>query len=417
MRRSAREAPPQSKCTPLRCQLEACATPNNIVFCTATLHAMLNLFAPIAQLSALVNNSEANKLIVVATVMGFEECYLKEWLAFHFAQGIAQVYFMPSWYDAQPEAAGSFSPIRGLSTRMEQLTPRSADVHVLCDVDGRSGSCLHVRAKGYARRSHLARLLVDELIPRHSATRAALMVIDIDEFLTVPTAGNTLSGVLAHFWQLGASMIRVPERVYGANNVTLNPTCDTIRTFPTASEPGCYYNFQWKTIIRARPGWRVRDKTDAHELVQRPPSAELFTADGIRVRDHERARPCKSFDKWCKAWGPLMGGKHKWPLLQLRHYQTRSRAEWYSKMALYANEFRRYNKSSHSYTNPDVVRRRFAELDEPSFATGSSHRCKRERTFCRYLEAWPEACPVGRNGTLTEEWTRFVRSANPRTRA
>ena len=70
-------------------------------------------------------------------------------VAFHFAQGIAQVYFMPSWYDAQPEAAGSFSPIRGLSTRMEQSRQgqQMCMYSVMWMVDL---GAAHVR-KGYAR--------------------------------------------------------------------------------------------------------------------------------------------------------------------------------------------------------------------------------------------------------------------------
>lgn len=446
------------------------------------------------------NNSMATELTLVSTLMSWERCYVPEWLSYHFALGVARVYFLAAWDEkeqrrqklisslpepwvgpmrnvafsepVQPEIdeptlesairrcnsdsschAVTKSPDSGYIGK-SGMEPREAAghvswwnpqhtawdlnnnllrqaawknshsirafkvddprVHVICNVRGEPGSCLDDEAKSYQFRPNAALLLTKFLAPRHAG--GWLMVLDIDEFLTIPewpgvtTLATTLKGALGILEKRGASLVRVPELTFGANNLTHNPTCEVLRMFPTASEFTCPYNYWWKTIFRARPGWRPLPNANAHLLVEEPPvkeySSPYFMADFdvTQIKRFSVLHPCKNVI--CKKWGPMIGSKRKPPLLQIRHYQTKSRHEYFSKIRRYQDQ---YVLNITAYTEYEA-KKHFTSLDEPASPPNYRH-CKRENIYCRSLAVWPQACPKDKAFTTSEESRQRVRMA------
>lgn len=122
-------------------------------------------------------------------------------------------------------------------------------VHVVCDVRGQPGSCLDEDAKPYAARGFVTDMIIKSLVPRHAG--GWLSLIDLDEFFTIPLhedpnvklRATTLIDVLDELHMRNASLVRVPELTYGANNVSTNPNCETLRYFQTAAMELCHHNY------------------------------------------------------------------------------------------------------------------------------------------------------------------------------
>ena len=102
-------------------------------------------------------------LVLVATVMQFELCYVKEWVEYHLHHGgpTTTLYLLPQ---RGPPYVSVHDPGQA------RFHPR---VHVLCNVSGRAGSCESRAAAPYGNRYSHQMLMLHELVPRREFTRAS----------------------------------------------------------------------------------------------------------------------------------------------------------------------------------------------------------------------------------------------------
>ena len=250
---------------------------------------------------------------MLTTVMSWERCYLKEWLAYYLGIGATHVYLMPAPRTVRKaDSSGWYAEIHDeKEDALRNMTVDDPRVHVICHVNGQPGSCMLPTAISYQNRSLQTLLMATHLSTRHAG--GWLLLCDLDEFLTLPNSEHTsLPDVLGLFAQRGASLIRLPTRSYGANGVKSNPSCEVLGTFPTATEAWCQYNFMWKSIMRAKPGWRAktevcikgdhrkvgvarkgcRQKGIAHQHVESPPDGEYFIANLQNLTEYHRSHKC-----------------------------------------------------------------------------------------------------------------------------
>ena len=107
--------------------------------------------------------------MLVATVMPFELCYVKEWVEYHLDYGSPRttIYLLPQH---GPPHNNGLHHDSGLAEFMRKLNVATSGgnprVQVLCNVSGVPGSCTsHAAAPYTGRRSHQV-LAISHLIPR-----------------------------------------------------------------------------------------------------------------------------------------------------------------------------------------------------------------------------------------------------------
>ena len=185
---------------------------------------------PVAYDEEAYNKSAAREMTIVVSVSRWEQCYLSEWLEYHFALGVTRVYLLPVFgYPLinHPPPGTRLDPLVVQSVKkddvMRNFTWNDLRVHVLCEVGGHPGDCKDPAAISYAEggRQHQAKLLVEEIAPRHAG--GWIGVIDLDEYLTVPNAARTLPGVLESYNRRRATYVTINTLTYGANQVEINP--------------------------------------------------------------------------------------------------------------------------------------------------------------------------------------------------
>ena len=350
------------------------------------------------------NASASHDLILVGSVSRWEQCYVAEWLEYHFKLGVAHVYILPvfGFPLINIPSAGAEPDPKVLQTIklddvMRSYTHDDPRVTVLCEVNGRPGSCADASAVSYAEggRHHQAKLLVEDIAPRHAG--GWITVIDLDEFLTVPNASRTLAGVLEEYNRRRITYITVHTLAFGANNVKSNPGCKQLGVFLTAIEPtSCTVPYRHvKTIFRARAGLHAGGKdnavANAHYFVSPPLPEEHWTGYGMSYFAYGQSQRCRDNSQArCDANTGAMVSAESLPWLQLRHYITRSKAEWDAKMRIYVEDYRTTIKA---YREP-LASQYFMHADQ-SWDKGSKYPCRRERVACRPLAIWPEVCPSG----------------------
>lgn len=177
-------------------------------------------------------------------------------------------------------------------------------------------------------------------------------------------------------------------------------------------------------------------RPNAHIQVELPlhRSHEYYAADGDLTPWHMfvRNHPCK--DAHCIKNGPMIyrtestadapGGKP--PILQIRHYNSRSKSEWFAKIERYQ---RQYNLQNNAYKYAPA-HARYLELDQPAselikvgdswhnFAkvTNIDPHCRRERFACRPIAGpFPEICPKDKEWKVTDEYKWFTTLAHKAT--
>ena len=292
-------------------------------------------------------------LVLIATTMEFERCYLDEWLAFHFQLGVTAIYLLPQW-----------GGLVRSSARIKDLVVADPRVSVLCkhQKSGQPTECISNMSQPYSTRAEQSQLMVSWLAPQMSG--GWLLLLDIDEFLTVPDPTATLRGVLRKFSLLQARLVRVNYVTFGANNVKTNPSCGTINVFRIPARAECAFNHVFKSLFLARRGLKVAKSglKLAHQQIFEPTHA--FAADGYHLGrcdgmgcTGQRIANCSSKSRAaCSFWG--------WapprPWLQLRHYMTRSQAEWDAKIKMY-QPLRKILGTQYSLQQTS---KRFKELNE-----------------------------------------------------
>ena len=125
------------------------------------------------------NASASHDLILVGSVSRWEQCYVAEWLEYHFKLGVAHVYILPVFGFPLiniPSAGAEPDPKVLQTIKLDDVMRSYAyddpRVTVLCEVNGRPGSCADAsavsmrKAVGTTRRSSSWRIL-------RRATRAA----------------------------------------------------------------------------------------------------------------------------------------------------------------------------------------------------------------------------------------------------
>ena len=356
---------------------------------------------PVAYDEEAYNKSAAREMTIVVSVSRWEQCYLSEWLEYHFALGVTRVYLLPVFgYPLinHPPPGTRLDPLVVQSVKkddvMRNFTWNDLRVHVLCEVGGHPGDCKDPAAISYAEggRQHQAKLLVEEIAPRHAG--GWISVIDLDEYLTVPNAARTLPGVLESYNRRRATYVTINTLTYGANQVEINPACAQLGMFRTAAEVTCPENAHTKTLFRARAGLHDHSATGpgriatAHYLVQYPKPEESYSGHGITMALQDASVPC-AFEREarCNSDGKMISPE-RLPWLQLRHFSTRSRAEWNERVRIYNID---YHTTIKSYA-PKMMQARYLKMDAPA-SSSEAHLCKRERVRCRPLRAWPAACP------------------------
>jgi len=235
-------------------------------------------------------------------------------------------------------------------------------VQTLCNVSGLPARCDSAHAvpiKERGMRSDLFRYYLSRLYPG-----AWLLLMDIDEFVSAPSAStsyaSSVMSALQTFSHLGADLVNLPWRVYGPNRVKSNPTCAVQAMFPIPSRLStCKMNSYTKPLVRLKPGMQLFSATvqNAHYLFRE--TRNLFGADGTNLSDcaatYERIRaksgtragqnancttraghaPCGGCIQMMgnapfpKARRPLS------PMLELRHYITKSSGEYLNKTDQY----------------------------------------------------------------------------------
>ena len=105
-------------------------------------------------------SSRNESLVIAASVMTFERCYIREWVEYHVALGASTIYLMPIWNTSIANTAFD-EEIRHLSL-IEQ--PR---VRVICNVGGEPSNCNETTAVPYNGRIQQSWLLLNRLVPQH----------------------------------------------------------------------------------------------------------------------------------------------------------------------------------------------------------------------------------------------------------
>ena len=175
---------------------------------------------------------------------------------------------------------------------------------------------------------------------------------------------RTIMSVLGTFSSLGAELVIVPWRVHGPNRVNSNPSCATQRMFPIPTDLSCPYNNLFKPLFRMKSTLQPLSPhdTNAHHLFNE--TLNEFAADGTNISSCRSKVP---FCKFCSAVPPEVNDAHskficpvpplpkvarpKYPMLELRHYMTRSASEYRIKMHHYADPGARHG-NSRRYTGP-----------------------------------------------------------------
>jgi len=275
-------------------------------------------------------------LVIVAPLMQFEACYLREWVDSHLALlDACTIYLLPQLQGSDEAFVRNF----GTST------PR---VHALCAIHGAPVGCHSPNSTSYQTRNSHAELIGTYLAPRHRC--AWFMVFDLDEFLTVSAASHTLTSVLRMFALMGADKVNVNWLVYGANGRRERPAgCRVLDMYPRPARATCQYNRVYKPIYRASS--RLTPHRREHEYLT---GARIeFASDGTNVSRCRAEGGCDAqalggqtaaIHTNCSACRRPGGGALTYlavarPLLVLRHYTTKSRQEYESKAALWRKHF------------------------------------------------------------------------------
>jgi len=268
--------------------------------------------------------------------MEFQTCYVHEWTAYHLDLGATAIYMLPQ--------VGIRPVYQNYWFAHVSEDPR---VHAICNVSGTLSSCAVRHAQAFETRSSHQKLLLDHLVPQHRIG-SWFMLIDLDEFITVVQPEHTLSRVLRTFSSWGASLVHVNWVVFGSNGVHKNPSCATVNVFRRPARRRCLENRIFKTMFRStgslQPFKGGKELLNGGELllghIQVAEQASgWFAADGVNVSQCVEAGECRKCQRcFCKklpcyaAVAPLP----EQPLLVLRHFVTRSRDEWFSKIATYS---------------------------------------------------------------------------------
>ena len=219
-------------------------------------------------------------------------------------------------------------------------------------------------------------MLINYYAPRRQG--AWFLLLDLDEFIQVPIeADHNLAGVLRTFELWGADLVRIHWLVFGPNNILENPTCAVLSTYLRPAQRYCTHHQFWKSAFRAKPGLFPSRKNLAHyQVVER---RNFFLSDGTNL---SRLAQTNKIDP-----NRTLGTPPAHPLLQLRHYATRSEGE-------YLRKVRRYQMASissqgfvpHRYTN------KFAQSHLREFRSG---RCVTNVSVqCVPMREWAGACPA-----------------------
>ena len=238
------------------------------------------------------------------------------------------------------------------------------------------------------------------------------MLLDLDEYLTAPDHSKprgkwwehpslSLSGALRLFSRLGADVIRVHWRVYGANDVDDNPTCGTVATFRLPATWSCYQHGIFKTLFRARPGLVPFVRMPAklpHQQVEH--TAGTFSPNGTNISGCVLRNDSHLMESPCSIHG-MPPPAHGHERLVLRHYVTRSRSEWTRKMRIYKvmqscsaaipgsgnNKTRRISLCDGNRYSPEWANRTFSVLNA-RWAPGEPNHHFKMRTATRCGASW-----------------------------
>lgn len=272
-------------------------------------------------------STSRRELVVFASIMNWELCYFDEWINYHRAFGVQQFYMLPQWDNRNlPRDEASEHEVRNEEAHMRRWSPEKySRVHAICNVSGHPGSCSNPRAWPYYTRGMQVHAMVVSIAPLLDET-AWLTLIDVDEFIQVPPQFEfRLNDVLQIFDQWKADIVRVHWLVFGPNSIASNPSCSVLNTFRRPAWRSCVTNKEFKTLFRNKRGLQAvpsNFKYIAHRQVQGP---NYFTADGINFT----ATVSNEFG--------VPAPQH--PLLEIRHYITRSVTEFQVKIARYRRAF------------------------------------------------------------------------------
>lgn len=113
-------------------------------------------------------------LVLVASVMQIELCYVKEWVEYHLDHGgpRSTLYLLPQ--RGAPTIAATAVPDAGQERFMREFSvvdhPR---VHVLCNVSGMPGGCASPQAVPYLHRTSHQELMLRHLVPKRECAAPA----------------------------------------------------------------------------------------------------------------------------------------------------------------------------------------------------------------------------------------------------
>ena len=105
-------------------------------------------------------------LVLVASVMQIELCYVKEWVEYHLDHGgpRSTLYLLPQ--RETPTIAATAVPDAGQERFMREFSVDHPRVHVLCNVSGMPGGCASPQAVPYLHRTSHQELMLRHLVPK-----------------------------------------------------------------------------------------------------------------------------------------------------------------------------------------------------------------------------------------------------------
>ena len=112
-------------------------------------------------------------LVLVASVMQIELCYVKEWVEYHLDHGgpRSTLYLLPQ--RGAPTIAATAVPDAGQERFMREFSVDHPRVHVLCNVSGMPGGCASPQAVPYLHRTSHQELMLRHLVPKRECAAPA----------------------------------------------------------------------------------------------------------------------------------------------------------------------------------------------------------------------------------------------------